>query len=103
LILLIAGMFLDAVAAYYLLVPLVVPVLLELGMDITTIGVMMTVNLALGLITPPVGINLLVASSLAEIPYTSAIRGIWPFLGVGLVVLLLITFIPQLSNWLPDL
>ncbi|GAA2034857.1 hypothetical protein GCM10009720_14360 [Yaniella flava] len=103
LVLLIAGMFLDAVAAYYLLVPIVVPILLELGMDITTIGVMMTVNLALGLVTPPVGINLLVASSIAEIPYANAIRGIWPFLGAGIAVLMLITFVPQLSNWLPNL
>ncbi|WP_120003423.1 TRAP transporter large permease [Nesterenkonia muleiensis] len=102
-ILLIAGMFLDAVSAFYLLVPLLVPVLLELGMDITTIGVMMTINLALGLVTPPVGVNLLVAGSIAKISYTEATRGIWPFLGAGLVVLILVTFIPQLSNWLPDL
>ncbi len=102
-ILLLAGMFLDAVSAFYLLVPLLVPVLLELGMDITTIGVMMTINLALGLVTPPVGVNLLVAGSIAKIPYTEATRGVWPFLGAGLVVLLLVTFIPQLSNWLPDL
>lgn len=102
-ILLISGMFLDAVAAFYLLVPLVVPVLLDLGMDITTIGVMMTINLALGLITPPVGINLLVASNIAGLPYRKAMGGIWPFLAAGLVVLMLVTFIPQLSNWLPDL
>ncbi|MDS2173742.1 MULTISPECIES: TRAP transporter large permease [unclassified Nesterenkonia] len=102
-ILLIAGMFLDAVSAFYLLVPLLVPVLLELGMDITTIGVMMTINLALGLVTPPVGVNLLVAGSIAKISYAEATRGVWPFLGAGLVVLMLVTFIPQLSNWLPDL
>jgi C4-dicarboxylate transporter, DctM subunit len=103
LILLVAGMFLDAVSAFYLLVPLLVPVLLELGMDITTIGVMMTINLALGLVTPPVGVNLLVAGSIAKISYAEATRGIWPFLTAGLVVLMLVTFIPQLSNWLPDL
>ncbi|GAB3059972.1 TRAP transporter large permease [Sediminivirga luteola] len=101
--LLIAGMFLDAVSAFYLFVPIFVPVLLELGMDITTIGVMMTINLALGLVTPPVGIDLFVAAGIAKIPFSEAVRGIWPFLGVGLLVLLLITFIPQLSNWLPDL
>ncbi|TLP98029.1 TRAP transporter large permease [Nesterenkonia salmonea] len=103
LILLIAGMFLDAVSAFYLLVPLLVPVLLELGMDITTIGVMMTINLALGLVTPPVGVNLLVAGSIAKISYAEATRGIWPFLLAGLVVLMLVTFIPQLSNGLPNL
>ncbi|GAA2097902.1 MULTISPECIES: TRAP transporter large permease [Brevibacterium] len=103
LILLIAGMFIDAISAFYLFVPLFVPVMLELDMDITTIGVMMTMNLALGLITPPVGIDLFVAAGIAKIPFMTAVKGIWPFLGVGIVVLMLVTFVPVLSNGLPDL
>ena len=103
LILLIAGMFLDAVSAFYLFVPLFVPVLLEMGMDITTIGVVMTVNLAIGLVTPPVGIDLFVAAGIAKISFGEAAKGIWPFLIAGLVVLMLLTFIPVLSNGLPDL
>jgi C4-dicarboxylate transporter, DctM subunit len=102
-VLLIAGMFLDAISAFYLFVPLFVPVLLELGMDMTTIGVFMTVNLALGLVTPPVGIDLFVAAGIARIPFGEAVRGVWPFFGAGLAVLMLITFIPALSNFLPDL
>lgn len=102
-VLLIAGMFLDAISAFYLFVPLFVPVLLELGMPITTIGVFMTVNLALGLVTPPVGIDLFVAAGIAKIPFTEAVRGIWPFFGAGVTVLMLITFVPALSNFLPDL
>lgn len=103
LVLLIAGMFLDAISAFYLFIPLFVPVLLELGMDMTTIGVFMTVNLALGLVTPPVGIDLFVAAGIAKIPFGEAIKGIWPFFLAGLGVLMLVTFVPALSNFLPDL
>lgn len=103
LMLLIAGMFLDAISAFYLFVPLFVPVLLELGMDMTTIGVFMTVNLALGLVTPPVGIDLFVAAGIAKIPFGEAVKGIWPFLLAGVGVLMLVTFIPALSNFLPNL
>lgn len=102
-ILLIAGMFIDAISAFYLFVPLFAPVLLSLGMDMTTIGVMMTINLAIGLVTPPVGIDLFVAAGIARIPFAEAAKGVWPFLIVGVVVLMLVTFIPALSNFLPDL
>lgn len=101
--LLIAGMFLDAVSAFYLFIPLFVPVMLELGMDITTIGVVMTVNLAIGLVTPPVGIDLFVAAGIAQVPFGEAVKGIWPFLVASLTVLMLLTFIPVLSTGLPDL
>ena len=101
--LLIAGMFLDAISAFYLFIPLFVPVLLELGMDLTTIGVMMTMNLAIGLITPPVGIDLFVAASIAKIPFGEAVKGVLPFVTSGIAVLMLVTFVPALSNWLPDL
>lgn len=102
-VLLIAGMFIDAISAFYLFVPLFAPVLLELGMDMTTIGVMMTMNLAIGLITPPVGIDLFVAAGIAKIPFSDAAKGVWPFLIVCIVILMLVTFIPALSNFLPDL
>ncbi|QYH34539.1 TRAP transporter large permease [Salinibacterium sp. M195] len=101
--LLIAGMFLDAVSAFYLFIPLFVPVMLELGMDITTIGVVMTINLAIGLVTPPVGIDLFVAAGIAQVPFGEAVKGIWPFLVASLTVLMLLTFIPVLSTGLPDL
>lgn len=103
LVLIVAGMFLDAISAFYLFIPLFVPVLLQLGMDITTIGVFMTVNLAIGLVTPPVGLDLFVAAGIAKIPFAEAVRGIWPFLFAGLAVLMLVTFVPAISNFLPDL
>ncbi|TCP53551.1 C4-dicarboxylate transporter DctM subunit [Tamaricihabitans halophyticus] len=102
-LLLIIGAFIDAVSALYLFVPIVAPVLLEVGVDVTTIGVMMTVGLALGLITPPVGVNLFVAAGIAKTSLTDAVKGIAPFFTAGLVVLLLVTYVPGISNWLPDL
>lgn len=102
-LLLIVGAFIDAISALYLFVPILVPVLLEVGFDITTIGVMMTVNLAIGLVTPPVGVNLFVAAGIARAPLTQVSRSAVPYLIASVVVLLLTAYIPGLSNWLPDL
>ena len=102
-LLLIVGMFMDAVSALYLFVPLLAPVLLEVGVDVTTIGVLMVVNLAVGMITPPVGVNLFVAAGIARISLGETIQGLWRFLFAVLVVLVLVTYLPFLSNWLPDL
>lgn len=102
-LLLIVGMFMDAVSALYLFVPLLAPVLLEVGVDVTTIGVLMVVNLAVGMITPPVGVNLFVAAGIARISLGETIQGLWRFLVAVLIVLVLVTYLPILSNWLPDL
>lgn len=102
-LLLIVGMFVDAVSALYLFVPLLAPVLLHVGVDVTTMGVLMVVNLAVGMITPPVGVNLFVAAGIARAPLAEVVKGIMPFLFAVLIVLTLVTFIPALSNWLPDL
>ncbi|GAA2007533.1 TRAP transporter large permease [Brevibacterium samyangense] len=102
-ILLVVGAFVDAVSAFYLFVPILVPVLLAVGVDITTIGVFMTVALAIGLFTPPVGLNLFVATGISGARLSETIRGVVPFLLAAIVVLLLITFVPALSNGLPDL
>ncbi|QVQ51421.1 TRAP transporter large permease [Spiractinospora alimapuensis] len=102
-LLLIIGAFIDAVSALYLFVPIVAPVLLAVGVDVTTIGVLMTVNLALGLVTPPVGVNLFVAAGIARVPLVEVIRGTGPFLLAGLAVLFLVAYVPEFSNWLPDL
>ena len=102
-ILLVVGAFIDAVSALYLFVPIIAPVLLEAGVDVTTIGVLMVVNLALGLVTPPVGVNLFVAAGIAKIPLTEVLKGMRPFFIAGLAVVLLVAYVPALSNWLPDL
>lgn len=102
-ILLIVGAFVDAISAFYLFIPILVPILIGVGVDMTTIGVFMTVNLAIGLFTPPVGLNLYVGAGIGKAKLEEVVRGILPFLVCAIVALLLITYIPAISNWLPDL
>lgn len=102
-ILLIVGAFVDAISAFYLFIPILVPILLEVGVDMTTIGVFMTVNLAIGLFTPPVGLNLYVGAGIGKVRLEEVVRGIMPFLICAIIALLFITYIPAISNWLPDL
>lgn len=102
-ILLIVGAFVDAISAFYLFIPILVPILLEVGVDMTTIGVFMTVNLAIGLFTPPVGLNLYVGAGIGKVRLEEVVRGVMPFLICAIIALLLITYIPAISNWLPDL
>ncbi|RBP65058.1 C4-dicarboxylate transporter DctM subunit [Brevibacterium sanguinis] len=102
-VLLIVGAFVDAISAFYLFIPILVPILVGVGVDMTTIGVFMTVNLAIGLFTPPVGLNLYVGAGIGRIKLEEVVRGILPFLICSIVALILITYIPAISNWLPDL
>lgn len=102
-ILLIVGAFVDAISAFYLFIPILVPILIGVGVDMTTIAVFMTVNLAIGLFTPPVGLNLYVGAGIGKVKLEEVVRGIVPFLISAIIALLLITYIPALSNWLPDL
>lgn len=101
-LLLITGCFLDAISAMMILVPILVPVVTALGIDITHFGIIMTVNLAIGMVTPPVGVNLYVACSIADISIERISKAVMPFLLASLVALLLITYLPQLSLFLPN-
>jgi C4-dicarboxylate transporter DctM subunit len=100
-LLLIAGCFIDAVSAYYILLPILMPVVYSLGINPVAFGVIMTVNLAIGQITPPVGVNLYVACGIAKISLKEITKHLTPFLVAALVSLMLITYIPQISLWLP--
>ena len=102
-ILLIVGAFVDTISAFYLFIPILVPILIGVGVDMTTIGVFMTVNLAIGLFTPPVGLNLYVGAGIGKVKLEEVVRGVVPFLICAIIALLLITYIPAISNWLPDL
>ncbi|WP_370245040.1 TRAP transporter large permease [Salipiger sp.] len=97
LILLVAGMFMDAVTVMFICLPIFLPVVRELGWDPVWFGVLVMVNLAIGLITPPVGINLYVAANVTRLPIERVARGATPFLLVCLVGLVVIAFVPQLS------
>ena len=97
LFLLVVGMMMETLAAILILTPIFLPVITAIGMDPIHFGVMMVVNLAIGFITPPVGVNLYVASSLSETPVLSVARHALPYIAMFLLALLLITFIPSLS------
>jgi C4-dicarboxylate transporter, DctM subunit len=102
-LLLIAGAFIDAISAFYIFVPILLPIMLLLGVDPTVFGLFMTVNLAIGLFTPPVGINLYVACGISDTSLSKLSKATMPFLFAAIIVLLIITFIPQVTTFLPDL
>ena len=97
-ILLIAGCFLDSTSALYIFTPLFVPVAQALGVDLIHLGVVMIVNLAIGLYTPPVGVDLYVACGVAKVNLKQISRAVVPLILASLIVLLIITYIPGIST-----
>lgn len=102
-ILVIAGCFIDANSALYILCPILFPISKSLGIDPVHLGAVMSVNLALGLITPPVGVNLFTGCGVAGISLIDMVKKIWPFVIALLLVLLLITYVPAITMFLPNL
>ncbi len=102
-ILLVAGCFLETIAAITILVPVLLPVATSIGVDPVHFGVIMVLNLMIGLLTPPVGLVLYVLAKVTDIPFDVCMRATMPFLVPLVVVLLLVTFIPPLSMYLPIL
>ena len=101
--LLVTGMLLEPVAGLLITVPVLLPAALEFGIDPLQLGIIMILNLVLGLLTPPVGLVLYVLSSVTGASVQTVIRGTVPFLVPLLITLLLITFVPAFSLWLPSL
>ena len=102
-ILLVAGCFIDAISAFYLFVPILFPVAMQLGYNPVAFGVLMTVNLAIGQVTPPVGVNLYVAAPIAKVNLKQISKGVLPYMLASLVVLFLITYFPQITTFLPNI
>jgi C4-dicarboxylate transporter DctM subunit len=100
-LLLIAGMLMDAISIYYIFLPIFIPVIKHFNWDPMWFGVMMTVNLAIGTITPPVALNLYVAANLADISMERISKAAFPFFLALIFALLIVTYIPSLSLWLP--
>ncbi|MBX6368705.1 MAG: TRAP transporter large permease subunit, partial [Rhodospirillales bacterium] len=100
-LLLILGMFLDAISVFLILLPLLVPVALAFKWDLVWFGVMITMNLAVGQFTPPMAVNLMVTTRIAGITMESTVRWVLWLVGAMVVALALVTFIPELSLWLP--
>lgn len=99
---LIAGCFIDPASAILILTPLLLPVLTSVGIDPVHFGIVMTVNLAIGMYTPPFGLNIFMSQVIFKAPVSQIYRGIVPFVGLQLVVLALVTYIPSLSLYLPS-
>lgn len=102
-ILLIAGCFIDANSASYILVPILYPVAISLGIDGVHLGCIMVMNMAIGLITPPVGVNLYVGCGIANVSLKEISKAVLPFVAASIAALLLTTYIPVLSMFLPKL
>ncbi len=101
-ILLIGGQFMEPSGLIVIVAPLVFPIAIELGVDPIHLGIIMVVNMEIGMITPPVGLNLFVTSGVAGMPMMRVVRAALPFLGVLMIFLVMVTYIPFLSTWLPN-
>lgn len=102
-VLLILGMFVDGIAMILLTVPVIFPVAYAMKIDPVALGIMLTLNIEMGVVTPPVGLNLFAVSGTSRIPLQEVIKGTIPFfIGDG-VVLLAVIFFPELATWLPDM
>ena len=100
--LLVVGCFLETTAALVILVPILVPSVVQLGIDPVHFGLVMVLALMIGLITPPVGVVLYIISDVAKISFEETVTATTPFLIPLIIVLLLSTFIPPISMWLPN-
>jgi C4-dicarboxylate transporter, DctM subunit len=101
-ILLIGGQFMEPSGLLVIVAPLVFPIAIELGIDPIHLGIIMVVNMEIGMITPPVGLNLFVTSGVAGMPMMRVVRAALPFLGVLFVFLILVTYVPWISTFLPN-
>ena len=102
-IVLVIGCFMETIAAITILTPVLLPVAVSLGIDPVHFGIIMIFNLMIGLLTPPIGMVLYVLSKVADVPFERCVTATAPFLIPLVVVLLLLTFIPELTMWLPTL
>lgn len=100
-ILLIGGQFMEPSGLILIVAPLVFPIAISLGVDPIHLGIIMVVNMEIGMITPPVGLNLFVTSGVAGMSMVRVVKAALPFLAVLFVFLIIVTYVPILSTWLP--
>jgi C4-dicarboxylate transporter DctM subunit len=100
-VLIILGMFVDGVAMVILTVPVVFPIAMALKVDPVHLAIVVTLNVEMGVVTPPVGLNLFAVSGTSRIPLPQVLKGTIPFFLGDLTVLLLVIFFPALATWLP--
>ena len=98
---LLIGMFMETIAAITILVPVLLPIAAKVGLDPVHLGIIVILNLMIGLLTPPVGMVLYVLADVAGIRFEQCVKATMPFLVPLVIVLLLIAFFPQIALWLP--
>lgn len=103
LLLLLVGTFMETNAAIIILTPILLPIVTALGINPIHFGMIMILNLAIGFITPPLGANLFMASKISRVKFETLAKTIWPWIGAMIVVLIIITYIPQISLFLPQM
>ncbi|WP_158738072.1 TRAP transporter large permease [Alteribacillus sp. YIM 98480] len=102
-VLLTVGMFLEPLAAIIIVVPVLMPVISQLGIDPVHFGVMVSLNLVIGLITPPVGVALFVTAGITKVSISTLSRAVTPFVIAAVIILLIITYIPDIVLFVPEL
>ncbi len=102
-VLLVAGMFLESTAAIMILTPILLPPLVAAGVDPVHFGLVMVFNLMIGMITPPVGMSVYMLSPIVGLPVGKVFKAVLPYLASLLVALVVLTYVPQISLWLPNL
>jgi tripartite ATP-independent transporter DctM subunit len=102
-VILLVGLFMETIAAITILVPVLLPIALQVGMDPIQFGIVLVLNLMIGLLTPPVGMVLYVLSRVSGVPFERCAVATLPFMIPLLIVLMMVTFIPALSLWLPSM
>ena len=101
-VLLVAGAFMEPSAIILILAPILFPIAVQLGIDPIHLGIILVVNMEIGLITPPVGLNLFVTSAVTGMPLTAVVKAAWPWLMLLLSFLMIITYVPAVSMALPN-
>jgi C4-dicarboxylate transporter DctM subunit len=102
-LLLMAGNFMEPSSIMLIFAPIIFPVAMQLGIDPIHLGVLMVVNMEIGMCTPPVGLNLYVTSGITKMGLTDVVIAVWPWLLTMLVFLVVVTYWPPLSIWLPKM
>lgn len=102
-VLLIAGMFIDPNSAQVILIPLLFPIAMAAGVDPVHLGIIVTINLAIGMYTPPFGLNIFVSGGVFQASYRELVMAVMPFIAVSFVALALITYIPSISLFIPKI
>jgi len=102
-ILLIGGQFMEPSGLLVIVAPLVFPIAIELGIDPIHLGIIMVVNMEIGMITPPVGLNLFVTAGVAQMSVINVVKAALPFVAIMFAFLILVTYVPIVSTWLPTL